>query len=204
MEKDNFLNQIKHIAEADREALRAELGRASAISVIGDTGPAKPLGKAAPDGTAATENHITPEEFEQGVFLKIMLKSLSEAEAPPDFAEKVMNRVAPPQTAAPKVWKKIAAAIVISGLAAGGTIVAIHSGESTKAPMRQEVMRTKNTEILPEIKSVILEPPSATGNAPAMKRIDAKAIKKQNSIEYRIPQKGDSTIIPTEGPTPED
>lgn len=200
MDKDNFLNNIRHLTQADKEALRAELKQA-AMSTSGKAG--EQSGDAVSDDNAQG-NSITPEEFEQGVFLKIMLKSLPEVVPPPDFTEQVMNRVDPQPVPTSKVWRKVAAAVIISALITGGALVAIHSGENTEAPLRQENTPVNNTVVLPEIKPVTSEQPSAAEKEPAMKKNVAKSIKKQNSIESKVPQKGDSTIVPTDGPTPED
>ena len=99
MEKDNFLNRIATVAGIGAEQLRAELDGVHApdgfgVAVItkatlGSVGQAGPSGMAASDGTAAALS-IAPEEFTQGVFLKIALKSLPPANATESFARDVL------------------------------------------------------------------------------------------------------------------
>lgn len=209
MEHDNFLNHMEHIAKADREMLRAELDQASTISSIGDKVQAKPLGKVAIGGHAAAGNCITSEEFGQGVFLKIMLKSLPEATPPPDFVARVMRRITPPPVGVHKIRKKIATVIAVSAIMVGGGIVGIHLLESTKLPLPKEAPSYRHSVVLPDIEqpaSSTLSPP-VVGNVGVAKKSGIRAVKKQipiNSARQRIPQKGDSTMMPTEGPTPED
>lgn len=154
MEKDNFLYGIGNIAGISSEKLKAELrqvqapdGFAASVltkTVIGNAGTAEPSGMAAPDGDAP-ESLITPSEFEQGVFMKIMIKSLPEPSAPPDFAEQVMKRIGqaespaqPPAQPAANYGRKIAAALTIAAVVIGGVLVNMSSNhEAPTAPLKQ-------------------------------------------------------------------
>lgn len=222
MEKDNFLYGIGNIAGISGEKLQAELrqvqapeGFAASVltkTVIGNAGTAGPSGMAAPDGNAP-ESLITPSEFEQGVFMKIMVKSLPEPPAPPDFAEQVMKRIgqaeAPAQPAI-NYGRRIAAALTIAAVITGGVLITMSSNhDSPTAPLKQTLeLNSPQPTANPTAPSAIAPTTSNTGTATFNKSaVNAPRNSKKTNLmpndSVQPPVRGkDNGLAP--GPTPED
>ncbi len=219
MEKDNFLQFLNKARGIDAEELRTELNRtpipddfqaailsAVLLSNVSENNPADLI---IGDGKVFETLNISPNEFEQGVFMKIKLKTLPEATVPPNFTEQVLNRVSAQKSSVSisKVSKRIAAAIIASTILICGITLSFYTYKQNSEEIKYENKIENKVVKLPEIKSETIQEsmqPSNLVSRPAMPNSKTKDVRVEKKNARVPPEKGDPTLQNTDGPTPED